>query len=148
MPLNAPIAGTAHIMNEDIKRLIPQRNPILMVDSLLSAEEGVATTAFTVKDGDMLTTEGQLMEVGLIEHIAQSASAFEGYKALLNGATEPPEGMIGEVKKFTCYRQPKVGECLHTTITMGVNCGDVTIITAETRVGDELVADTMMKIAM
>lgn len=131
----------------DVTKLVPQRAPILMVDRLTDATDDVAVTSFVVKaDNYFLDDDGLLAEVGLIEHIAQSASAFAGYKALLAGASEPPVGYIGEIKKFHCYRCPAPGEELNTTITMGAEVAGVTIIKGETRVKDETVADTQMKI--
>ena len=131
----------------DVTKLVPQRAPILMVDRLTDATDDVAVTGFVVKaDNYFLDDDGLLAEVGLIEHIAQSASAFAGYKALLAGSSEPPVGYIGEIKKFHCYRRPAPGEELNTTITMGAEVAGVTIIKGETRVKDETVADAQMKI--
>lgn len=131
----------------EIERLIPQRDPIVMVDELIEVREEVAVTSLTVRtDNYFIDEDGLLAESGLIEHIAQSASAFAGYRAISAGATDPPVGYIGEVKKFHCYRRPQPGEELHTTITMGAEMGGVTIITGETRIVDEVVADTQMKI--
>lgn len=131
----------------DVTKLVPQRAPILMVDRLTDATDDVAVTGFVVKaDNYFLDDDGLLAEVGLIEHIAQSASAFAGYKALLAGASEPPVGYIGEIKKFHCYSRPAPGEELNTTITMGAEVAGVTIIKGETRVKGETVADTQMKI--
>lgn len=88
-----------------------------------------------------------LAEPGVIEHIAQSASAFAGYRAVCEGATEPPVGYIGEVKNFKIYRRPKSGDVLTTTITMGATVGGVTIIRGITHAADEeTVAETQMKI--
>lgn len=131
----------------EITKLVPQRAPILMVDRLTDAADDVAAASFVVKaDNYFLDDDGLLAEVGLIEHIAQSASAFAGYKALLAGASEPPVGYIGEIKKFHCYRRPKPEEELRTTITMGAEVAGVTIIKGETQVNGEVVADTQMKI--
>lgn len=135
--------------NEDIKKLIPQRDPILMVDSLMEADGDVAVTCLSVRaDSYFIDEERRLAETGIIEHIAQSASAFAGYRAMLAGAADPPVGYIGEVKKFRCYRCPQVGDELRTTITMGAEMAGVTIITGEVRLSgsNEIVADTQMKI--
>lgn len=132
---------------KDIDKYIPQRAPIQMVDRLLDVKDDVAETSLVVRSGTYFVDDsGQLAEVGLIEHIAQSASVFAGYKALAAGAVNPPIGYIGEVKKFHCYRCPSVGDELYTRVTMGAEVAGVTILTGETRVGDEIVADTQMKI--
>lgn len=134
---------------DEIKQLIPQRDPIVMVDALIDVEGDVCHTSLTVRENNFFVEadERQMAEPGLIEHIAQSASAFEGYRYVQQGLPAPV-GYIGEVKKFHCYRRPAIGEQLTTTVTMGPKVNEVTIITGETRVGDEVVADTQMKIAI
>nr|WP_129733621.1 beta-hydroxyacyl-ACP dehydratase [Parabacteroides goldsteinii] len=133
--------------NEDIKKLIPQRDPIIMVDKLLNVDGNVAVTALTLRDGNFFMDEdGRLAEPGLIEHIAQSALAFAGYRSMVLGTIAPPVGYIGEVKKFHCYRRPHIGDELRTTITVGTEMAGVSIITGETHLQEKIIADTQMKI--
>lgn len=141
-----------------ITQLIPQREPILMVDELLCVDGEQASTCLTINSQNIfLGDDGMLEESGIIEHIAQSASAFAGYKAVMAGATELPVGYIGEVKKFRCYHRPKVGDCLRTFVTLGVEVNGVTLLSAQTYVAKDkqvrinpdkslLVAETNMKI--
>lgn len=129
-----------------ITRLLPQREPILMVDELVHAEEDQAETSFEIRADNYFIEKDRLAEVGLIEHIAQSASAFAGYKAMETGAIEPPVGLIGEIKRFHCYRCPQVGEVLHTTVRMGAKVAGITLLTGEVRIQEEIIADTQMKI--
>ena len=73
----------------------------MMVDELLKVVGDECTCRLTVReDNFFLEEDGQMAEPGVIEHIAQSASAFAGYRAVAEGATEPPVGYIGEVKNF------------------------------------------------
>lgn len=137
------------MIQRDIKELIPQRDPIVMVDRLEDVEGDVGVTSLVVRpENYFMDEDGKLAEPGLIEHIAQSASAFAGYRAVMAGAAEPPAGYIGEVKRFHCYRRPQMGETLRTTITMGAEAAGVTLLKGEVRVDGELVADTQMKIFM
>ena len=141
-----------------ITQLIPQRDPILMVDELLCVDGEQASTCLTINTQNIfLSDDGTLEESGIIEHIAQSASAFAGYKAVMAGTTEPPVGYIGDVKKFRCYHRPKVGDCLRTFVTLGVEVNGVTLLSAQTYVTKDkhvrinpdkslLVAETNMKI--
>lgn len=132
---------------EDIKDLLPQRAPILMVDELLDVNGEEARTSFAVRPGNFfLDEEGRLEASGLIEHIAQSASAFAGYRARLAGATEPPVGYIGEVKNFRCHHRPQVGDELHTIIRLGPEVEGVMLLSGENRVGEKIVSKTQMKI--
>ena len=131
----------------DIKKLIPQRSPIMMVEELLCVNGDEATCQLTIRqDNFFIDEDGLMAEPGLIEHIAQSASAFAGYRAFEAGATEPPVGYIGEVKNFHLYKRPNVGDILITTITMGPEVEGITIIRGETKCGDDTIADTQMKI--
>lgn len=121
----------------------------MMVDRLVDAEDERCTTSLTIAPGNFfLDADGLVAEAGLVEHIAQSASAFAGYRAKETGAEKPPVGYIGEVKRFHCYRRPAVGETLTTTITMGPTVGEVTIIRGETTSNGEKIAETQMKIAI
>lgn len=132
---------------EEIKQLIPQRDPIMMLDELVSVEGDVCRTRLTIRENNFfIEADDQLMaEPGLIEHIAQSASAMAGHRCVIK-EEKAPIGYIGEVKKFHCYRRPAIGEVLDTTVTMGPEVNGITIITGETKVADEVVADTQMKI--
>lgn len=132
--------------NEELFQLMPQRDPIVMVDKIYDAEGDTAHTGLSVTATNYFIEEDGLMaEPGLIEHIAQSASALMGHKALLAG--QPlPVGYIGEVKKFHCYVRPAVGDELTTTINLGAEINGVTLMTGETRCGETLVADTQMKL--
>jgi predicted hotdog family 3-hydroxylacyl-ACP dehydratase len=120
----------------------------MMVDELLCVNGDEAQCRLTVReDNFFLEADGLIAEVGIIEHIAQSASAFAGYRAIEAGATEPPVGSIGEVKNFHLSQRPAVGDVLITTITMGPTVDGVTIISGECKREDgEAVADTRMKI--
>lgn len=130
-----------------IEDLIPQRSPIMMVDELLRVEGDDCECQLTVRENNFfLEPDGMVAEPGVIEHIAQSASAFAGARAVAEGATEPPVGYIGEVKNFRLMRRPKVGEILRTVITMGATVNGVTIINGIARVGEEIIAETQMKI--
>ncbi len=131
----------------DIKDLLPQRDPILMVDTLLDVNGEEAETSFSIRPGNFfLADDGHLEVSGLIENIAQSASAFAGYMAKLAGAVEPPMGYIGEVKNFRCHHSPQTGDELLTSIRLGAEVGGVRLLSGETRVREFLVAETQMKI--
>jgi predicted hotdog family 3-hydroxylacyl-ACP dehydratase len=130
---------------DEIKQLIPQRAPIMMVDALARAEGDEAETGLTIAPDNLFVEDGLLAEPGIVEHIAQSASAFAGYRAVSQGQPVPI-GYIGEVKKFHLYQRPAVGQTLRTLITMGTEVNGITLLRGETRVGDTLIADTTMKI--
>lgn len=132
---------------EDIKNLLPQRDPVLMVDELLEVDGEEAQTFFAVRPGNFfLGEDGRLEASGLIEHIAQSASAFAGYMARLAGAAKPPTGYIGEVKNFRCHHRPQAGDELYTVIRLGPEVEGVRLLSGETLAEGRIVAETQMKI--
>lgn len=131
----------------DICQLIPQRSPILLVDRLLEVTEDTGITSFTVPSGHYFLEEGgSLSEMGVMEHIAQSASALAGYQAQKNGKGLIPIGYIGEVRDFVCYRHPHIGEEIKTIIRQDGTFGDITCINGETWIGNEKIAEIQLKI--
>lgn len=137
---------TPLLSGDEIKSLIPQREPILMVDKLFSCTEGNAVTGFTILFDNIFCNEGKtLSETGLIEHVAQSAAAFAGYQFYTSGE-QPKLGYIGDVRNFRINWQPEAGDDLITYIRVLVKVDAVTKIEAETYVDDKLVAECQMKI--
>lgn len=133
------------IRGESIKELIPQREPMIMIDTLYDATELEADTGLTVIDNTLFCSEGMLSETGLIEHIAQSALAFAGYKAKLANKSAPL-GFIGEVKKCRICYLPRAGDVLHTHLRVLSELFDVTLLVAETVVNDNISVQCQMKI--
>lgn len=133
------------LVGEGLYKLIPQRNPIVMVDTFFGASEEGAETGLHVQSGNIFCEEGYLREPGMIEHVAQSAAAFAGYAPYVKGES-PKLGFIGEVKKFKIIRLPKVGEFLHTSLRVLGEAAGVTLISAETKVDEDVLATCQMKI--
>ena len=69
----------AVIQGEGILNLIPQRPPIVMVDSFFGFEENRSYSGLTVTTDNLFCEAGRLQEPGIIEHIAQSAAARIGF---------------------------------------------------------------------
>ena len=132
----------------DIRELLPQREPIIMVDSLDEVGEGSAQTTLTLRPDNFFLSEGTLLEGGLVEHIAQSVLAATGYRLRMEGRKEAPLGYIGEVKRFRCLRFPKEGEVLTTEVEKMLDVGNISLIKGTVRAGTEVIAQTQMKIAV
>ncbi len=133
------------LSGEAIYKLIPQRPPIVMVDTLVSATESEAHTALTVESDNIFCADGRLREPGLIEHIAQSAAAFAGFSTFQQGLA-PKLGYIGEIKKLRIEALPAVGSTLQTTLRILGEAAGITLLEAETHVDDAVVASGQMKI--
>ncbi|MBR1632018.1 MAG: beta-hydroxyacyl-ACP dehydratase [Paludibacteraceae bacterium] len=130
---------------KEIERLLPQRPPILMIDQLIEATEHEARTALTIVQNNIFCVDNNFREPGIIEHIAQSASALAGYNALCQ-SQPAPVGYIGEVKKFHINRLPKAGDTLQTHLQIVSEVNGVSLLKAETMVETELIASGQLKI--
>ena len=137
--------AAALFTGEQIHSLIPQRAPMVMLDAFYDGNNTEAHTGFTVRTNNLFCVNGLFTEPGLIEHIAQSASALAGYKAYRQQA-EAPVGLIGEVKKFRIFRLPEVGEQLRTSVHILSEVLHISLLTAETKSDDETIATCQMKI--
>lgn len=134
---------------EEIKKLLNQRDPILMVETLYSVNDNWAQTGLTVKENNFFNRDGHLTEPGLIEHIAQSASAFVGYKALQSKCTSAPIGYIGEIKNFKLIGElPLIGNEIITTITIQSEVMNITLFVAESKINNETIATCQMKLSV
>lgn len=133
------------LTGEAIYRLIPQRPPIVMVDTFFSADETDAETGLHIHADNIFCQADTLQEPGLVEHVAQSAAAFAGYAPYTRGEA-PKLGFIGEVKKFKIVRLPHCGEFLHTHLHVMGEAGGVTLIATEVQVEGETLATCQMKI--
>ena len=132
---------------EQIKRLIPQREPIIMVDAFYEATDKECRTGLTITSENIFCKNNSMEPVGIIEHIAQSASAHTGYMAM--AANLPaPVGYIGEIKNFNCHRPVSVGDKLSTTIILKTQVLNILMIDAETKVNGEIAATCQMKISI
>lgn len=134
-------------MNDDIRRFLPQREPMLMLDDLKQTGANSAATTFLVRaDNIFIDEEGRLAEVAVIEHQAQSASAFAGKQAVDAGASNPPVGLIAEVRHFHCIRRPSVGEMLQTTVEWGAELAGMSRVKVATSINGEEIATSDLKV--
>lgn len=135
----------AIIHGEGILGLIPQRPPIVMVDSFFGIEENCSYSGLTITSDNIFCEAGKLQEPGIIEHIAQSAAARIGFIYTRQGA-QVPLGFIGSVDKLKIYNLPEVGIKLFTEITVVQEVFDITLVSAQVKAGEELIAECRMKI--
>lgn len=133
------------IHGEGILGLIPQRPPIVMVDSFFGIEENCSYSGLTITSDNIFCEAGKLQEPGVIEHIAQSAAARIGFIYTRQGA-QVPLGFIGSVDKLKIYNLPEVGIKLFTEITVVQEVFDITLVSAQVKAGEELIAECRMKI--
>ena len=126
---------------------IPQKEPFVMVVDLIACGDGEVTTSFVVSDDCLFVENGKLLPYGILENIAQTCAAGIGYA---NSCSNQPIkiGFIGSIRNFEVSRLPKCGEKIITCTNVLEEVFSLTLINAEVRIGDELIASTEMKIAL
>ena len=129
-----------------ILRLIPQKEPFVMVDTLFEYTELTGVTGFLVTGDNILVEDEKLSEAGLIEHMAQSMSLHRGYQGKLSGLNKPKTGFIGSIKTVEIHQLPQVGEKIKTYVEILNEVMNVTLVSAKTEnERGELIAASEMK---
>ena len=133
----------------DVKQLLPQQPPFVMVGNILSCDETITRCNYTIAADNLFCEEGLFTAPGLIEHVAQTAAARLGFINLyVNKADSVQVGYIGAIKDFEIVRLPRVGETIETLITVEQEIMGMTLVSAKVSVDGEIIATTAMKIAL
>ncbi|MDR2883315.1 MAG: hydroxymyristoyl-ACP dehydratase [Alistipes sp.] len=133
------------VSGEAILDYIPQRPPVVMVDSFYGAEGDCSYSGFTVPTDHIFRRGGVLDECALIENMAQSAALRVGWLCVSEGKAVPL-GFIGSVGRCALGRKLRAGETLLTTIKVVAEVGNVALAEAEVTCGGERVAACTLKI--
>ncbi|MES2733969.1 MAG: 3-hydroxyacyl-ACP dehydratase [Bacteroidota bacterium] len=131
----------------DVLQFIPQRPPIVMVDTLYSCHEKGSNTGLTIEADNVFCDNGVFSEAGIIENIAQTAAMHVGYLCKQNNIPVPI-GFIGAVKNLEVFSLPKAGNQISTTIAIENEVFGVTVISGKVLCNNELVATAEMKIVI
>ena len=130
---------------DSILALIPQRPPMVMVDTFLGMEGAVSRTRFTVRADNIFVNDGYFSECGIIEHIAQSAAARVGFICVQKNMPISI-GYIGAVNDFKALAPVVIGDTLETVVEVIQEVLGITLIQADCKVGGHKVAMCKMKI--
>lgn len=132
----------------DIRELLPQQEPFIMVGNLRFFSMEKTITGLTVTDSNIFVDDGKFTPAGLIENIAQTCATRIGYinKYILKKGIQI--GFIGAIRGLSIYRLPKTGETIETTIETLEEVFGMTLVKAYVKAGDEILAESEMKIAV
>jgi len=130
--------------SDKVKKLIPQKEPFVMVDELLTYTEENLKSRFRVTSNNIFVEDNYFVESGIIEHMAQSVALHTGYQFFLKNKPAPM-GYIGSIKNVIINRLPKTGESLETTINIIQEFMGVTLVDIEVFCKDEIIAKSQMK---
>jgi predicted hotdog family 3-hydroxylacyl-ACP dehydratase len=130
---------------DTILNYIPQRPPMVMIDTLLEASDTHAVTHLTVTADNIFTDNGSFSEPGLIENIAQTAAAQVGYQCARK-QIPVPIGYIAAVKNLAVHRLPPEGAQITTSVRIVNQVLEVTLAEGEVMLAGETICTCEMRI--
>jgi 3-hydroxyacyl-[acyl-carrier-protein] dehydratase len=137
------------ISEENILELIPQRYPMVMIDSMVACDEKKAVSRLTIRQDNLFLNGHGFTTEGMMENMAQTAAARTGY-LLLNkqesSGFKAPIGVIGSIKNFRMYCQPPIGSVIITTISIEHEVLQATVVKGKVEMNGELAAESDMQI--
>lgn len=119
-----------------MKPLIPQRDPIMMVDDVVAHDNDHASTTLRFTDDKYICGEA-----ALVEFAAQSCAALIGCRS--NNADL---GYIGEVRNFEIVRIPVVDELLHCDLEVIAEMDGITLVETAISSNEECIAHGRLKL--
>lgn len=135
------------MITNKIASIIPQRDPFIMVDSLLEATEKGFETSYIVSENNLFIEGDYLQEPALIENVAQTAAAGFGY---LNSQLEeePKLGFIGAISKLKVHSLPKINSVINTTVTVMFQMENIFLVKGVNSVEGKVLLECEMKIVI
>lgn len=98
----------------NIQNFLPHREPMLMVDELITITNESAVTKFTINKNSIFVSGSRLSESGIIENAAQTCSCIVGKGFFDKDDTEGDSnnliGFISAIKTAEIHRLPSVDE--------------------------------------
>ena len=129
----------------DILDLIPQRQPMVLIDQLISVGEKSAVGRLFIRESNVFCENGFLQEGGLMEFIAQTAAAYEGYRQLsLQEEVKP--GFIGAIKNLSVHFLPEINTEIQSEIIVDSELLGYTLITGKIFQNNTVIAECEMRI--
>ncbi len=132
----------------DVKTLIPQQTPFVMIDRMVHFDKVFTKTELTVREDNLFVRDGLLIEAGLIENIAQTCAARLGYINTAILGDDVKLGFIGAMKSLEIKRLPAVDQMLETTIEVVNEVFNITLVNANTKCKGETIVSCEMKISV
>ena len=132
----------------NIKELLPQRQPFIMVGQLLYFDMEKTFVKTIITENNLFVDNGFFTQAGLIENIAQTCAVRIGYinKYILKKAIQI--GFIGAIKNLKIFRLPEIGETIVTKINVVEEIFGMILVNAVIKSGEETITEAEMKIAI
>ena len=127
-----------------VEKLLPQKFPFVMVDKMYSYTETALVSGLRIQNDNIFFHDGNFVESGLIEHMAQSVALHTGYQFFLK-QQPAPTGYIGSIKDIEIQKLPKLHDEIQTTVTILQEFGGITLVDVATKLNGVEIAKGQMK---
>ena len=129
-----------------VKNLIPQKQGMRVVSTLLKVGERFAKVESVISDKNLFVKkDGSLEEVAYMEIMAQSAAVMNGFSKYDTGSP-PPSGFLVGGQKIHIYKKSYAKEKLVIDIQKTARFGGFGILTATVKRGHDTIAEGEIKI--
>jgi len=130
--------------NQEVRGLIPQKTPFVMIDKMYYFSGDKVVSGFTISEENIFSFNSLFTASGLIENMAQTVALHTGYQYFLKN--EPaPTGYIGAIKKVEIMEFPKVNDSLKTTVFIVHEIMGFTIVKSQVECNGKVIATSEMK---
>lgn len=125
---------------------LPHRPPMQLVDHLLNAADGSGTVEVNPGPGCPLSNSaGELDAVTLIELVAQSYAAVQGYDDLRAGRPAGQGFLVG-IRRAQLFASSRCGERLLVEVRTVARLDAFAMVEGEVRAGERLLASAAIKL--
>jgi predicted hotdog family 3-hydroxylacyl-ACP dehydratase len=134
---------------EDIEDLIPHRERLKLIDTIISVDQDHAATRTTVKENWPLLSGDGVSAILLIELAAQTAGVCIGWnkKVKTSGPQGEARGWLVGIKKAHFYIDKiPVGTCISIRSNYHLIVDNYKEIAASITIGDKLIAEINLQI--
>src|SRR5215471_10113957 len=118
-----------------IESLLPHRTPLRWIDALIACDAHTATAAVRFPPGHFATCNQGLLEIALVESVAQTVGAANAWRRRMPGSQTTPEnrglGMLAAIGGFEILEPLPEGATLRIEVRNGKRLGSLLRVTGE-----------------
>ncbi len=133
-------------MYRDIKKIIPHREPMIMIDGYQKVDEDNAIAEKTFLRDDYGVHNGYVADSFLIECVAQTVAAHFGYKEMTKKDSSKEPGMLVTVDLFHFDHRVKADSLITITIKKTNQVGPFNIYQGDIQNENKTVAHGEIKL--
>ncbi|QIE60111.1 hypothetical protein G5B37_11220 [Rasiella rasia] len=126
-----------------LKKLIPHREPIILIDTLQYHDENTLIASFTIPKEHLFVSDKTFSEAGLLEHMAQCVALHTGFTGFAKN--EPPRiGYIGAIKSAQLSELPRIGDTVTTEVVITYSAMDMSLVKIKSLIASKHIATAEM----